>query len=133
MKVIDEAIASGARQSACCELLGPSPRTILRWRAGKQDGRRGPHHLGGNTLSEAERRVVLTTINSAPYQGLSPHQIVPKLADRGIYLSSEAPMYRLIREEKTPRRNQLRRIKSAQNPRILPRVPISYGAGISRI
>jgi putative transposase len=40
---------------------------------------------------------VLATVNAAEYRDLSPHQIVPRLADAGQYLASESTIYRLLR------------------------------------
>jgi putative transposase len=51
-------------------------------------------------LSETERAAVLARLNSAEFAGASHNQVVPKLADRGEYLASEASMYRILREEK---------------------------------
>ena len=33
------------------------------------------------------------------YSDLSPHQIVPRLSDAGVYLASESTMYRVLRAE----------------------------------
>jgi transposase InsO family protein len=41
---------------------------------------------------------VLALVNSDAYRELSPKQIVPRLADQGVYVASEATMYRLLRE-----------------------------------
>lgn len=38
-------------------------------------------------------------MNSPKYAGLSPKQIVPLLADEGIYLASESSIYRILRAE----------------------------------
>jgi hypothetical protein len=38
--------------------------------------------------------------NSAPFRDLSPNQIVPKLADQGVYLASESSFYRVLKEHK---------------------------------
>jgi len=40
---------------------------------------------------------VLGVMTSARYGGLSPKQLVPRLADGGVYLASESTMYRLRR------------------------------------
>lgn len=40
----------------------------------------------------------MSVVNSPEHQGLSPKQIVPKLADQGIYVASESTIYRLLRE-----------------------------------
>jgi transposase InsO family protein len=51
-----------------------------------------------NALSEAEREKFVATANMAEFRDLSPHQIVPRLADRGEYLGSESTLFRLLRE-----------------------------------
>lgn len=38
-------------------------------------------------------------MNAAPYREMSPHQIVPRLADAGRYLGSESTIYRILRAE----------------------------------
>jgi transposase InsO family protein len=43
---------------------------------------------------------LLATVNSAAYCDLTPHQIVPRLADAGQYLASESTMYRVLRAER---------------------------------
>lgn len=42
---------------------------------------------------------MLRTVNSPEYRDLSVKQIVPLLADRGVYLASESTMYRILRNE----------------------------------
>lgn len=98
--LIDEAVRAGARRAPACQLLGLSVRTVERWRSGRtDDARHGAHHAPANQLSGGERRALLTTMNSAAYRELSPHQIVPRLADLGRYLGSESTMYRVLRAE----------------------------------
>lgn len=100
LALIDEAVASGARLNLACDLLGLPARTVQRWRkqgeAGGQDRRRGPNTPPVNKLSEAEEKLVLETITSPPFADLSPKQIVPLLADEGIYLASESTCYRIL-------------------------------------
>lgn len=97
--LIEEAVANGARRAPACAVLGVSVRTLERWRAGAvEDGRQGPRTRPANALTAAERATLLATVNSAPYCDLSPHQIVPRLADAGQYLASESTMYRVLRE-----------------------------------
>jgi putative transposase len=100
--LIDEAVASGARQSEACKLVGIEPRSLQRWRGqGIGDDRRaGPKKAPGNKLSDVERRQLLAIANSPTYRDLSPKQIVPRLADEGIYVASESTIYRVLREEK---------------------------------
>jgi len=51
-----------------------------------------------NKLTEAERRRVLEVVNSPEHRDRSPKQIVPSLADQGVYIASESTMYRILRE-----------------------------------
>jgi len=64
------------------------------------DARHGPHHVPANALTHAERCGILTIVNAAPYRDLSPHQIVPHLADAGRYIGSESTIYRILRAER---------------------------------
>ena len=98
MRLIDEAVQEGARRSRACEELGVSMRTVQRWQHTPEDGRLQPHHEApANKLSEAERQAVLDAANRVGYASLTPHQIVPKLADEGIYLASESTFYRVLK------------------------------------
>ena len=98
--VIEEAIADGARRHAACAQLGLSRRTVERWRgAHPADERHGPHHVPANTFTDAERRAICATVTALAYRDLSPHQIVPRLADLGQYLGSESTIYRVLRAQ----------------------------------
>jgi putative transposase len=98
MQLIDEAVQEGARRACACKELGLSVRSVQRWQHMPKDGRVGvPREAPPNKLSEAERQGVLDAANRAGYASLSPHQIVPKLADEGIYLASESTFYRVLR------------------------------------
>ncbi len=103
--LIDEAIESGARQSRACEELGLNARTLQRWRHTPEDGRPGAQRpVPANKLSEAERQAVLAAANEPGYESLTPHQIVPKLADEGRYVASESTFYRVLKAEGQGRR-----------------------------
>jgi putative transposase len=101
--LIAEAVAAGARQHHACQVVGVSARTLERWRAEPGDDARqrprGPRRAPPNQLTSAERRAVLATVNAAEFRDLSPHQIVPRLADAGRYLASESTIYRILRAE----------------------------------
>jgi putative transposase len=99
--LIDTAVEAGARRGPACRVLGLSVRTVERWRAGHDtDARHGPHHRPANMLTSAERETLLTVVNAPAYRDLSPHQIVPRLADAGQYLASESTIYRVLRAER---------------------------------
>jgi putative transposase len=95
--LVDEAQRAGARLSRICAELDLSTRSIDRWRK-RPDGddrRVGPHHVPRNALSDGERARVVEVMTSAKYAGVSPKQLVPELADDGLYLASESTLYRL--------------------------------------
>jgi len=102
INLIDMAVESGARQKKAAAIMGISARTIIRWRqqSGGQDQRKGPLTAPANKLSEKERQQVLDISNSTTFRDLSPKQIVPKLADQGVYLASESTFYRVLKEHK---------------------------------
>ncbi len=79
-----------------------SLRTLQRWERDLDQGdmRRGPITAAAHGLNFEERQAVIACANSAEYQDLPPSQIVPKLADRGVYLASESTFYRVLKKEK---------------------------------
>jgi putative transposase len=101
--LIDQAKAAGARRAQACAELGIDERTCRRWRArdGTPEDRRptAPRPAPSNKLLEEERQAVLDACNSQAFESLPPSQIVPRLADQGRYLASEASFYRILRAE----------------------------------
>jgi transposase InsO family protein len=111
--LIAEAVAAGARRWRACEVLGLSVRTVERWGANDEDGRRGPNHVPANKLSEVERQRAVAVMTSPEFRDWSPKQIVPALASRGEYIGSEPTLYRILHEE------------DMQHPRGRERAPVS--------
>ena len=99
LELMSETQASGARLEPACRVLGISARSIERWRADPEAGDRrcGPQRRPSNALSPAEETQIVTVLTSSRYAGLSPKQLVPQLADEGLYLASESTMYRVQR------------------------------------
>ncbi len=100
---IDEACAAGARVTAACRVVEISPRTLQRWREEgevKVDGRKeaGAQREPANKLSEHERQQILSVVNEPEFAHMPPSQIVPALADRGLYIASESSFYRVLHE-----------------------------------
>ena len=60
------------------------------------DRRKGSPRLVSHKLSEEERQRILLTCNQAEYASLPPGQIVPALADQGLYIGSESSFYRVL-------------------------------------
>ena len=116
--LVDEAVASGARRSRACQVIGMSVRTLQRWRAFGETAvaadrrptavRVAPAHR----LTAAERARIVAICNQVPFAHLPPSQIVPKLADRGEYLASESSFYRVLKAH-----DQVHHRGSARAPR----------------
>ncbi len=119
LSLVDEAVRSGARLRSACHELGLSVRTIQRWREhdGSEDRRHGPRTVPANKLSVEERQQILETVNTPEFRDLSPHQIVPRLADQQTYLASESTMYRLLREHKQLKHRERSRPATSRRPR----------------
>lgn len=90
---IEEARAAGATQASACSAAGITARTLQRWRL--PDGSvlvdRRPdavRPMPCTALSETERAAILETANEPRFASLPPSQIVPQLADEGVYLGS---------------------------------------------
>jgi putative transposase len=105
VQLIDEACDAGARQSRACAELALSVLTYQRWKdapadeAVRVDGRpRATRPPPGNKLSAQEQQQVLAACNTPAHASLPPSQIVPRLADDGVYLASESTFYRVLRE-----------------------------------
>ena len=102
IELIKEALCAGARTEKCCKELGISQRTLQRWRQDetsivdrrKQATRPAPQ----NKLTPEEKQQIIAVVNQPEFSSLPPSQIVPALADAGIYLASESSFYRILRE-----------------------------------
>jgi transposase InsO family protein len=99
--LVAEAVAQGSRQDTACEMVGVAARTLQRWPRPEtvKDGRRGPRTAPRNKLSQRERDQMVAMAARPEFCNASPHQIVPRLADRGEYLASESSFYRVLKTE----------------------------------
>ena len=121
VELIREAVHSGARRVAAARMLGISMRTLQRWEAEgcRKDQRCGPHGPPANALSEAERAIVVAVATCPTFRDLPPCQIVPILAECGVYVGSEASFYRILREAKLLARRGKARASTHHRPREL--------------
>jgi len=99
LELVREAHASGASKASACELIGIDVRTFERWQTKPKDLRCGPLTAPSNALTAEERATVLRHANSEEFANLPPGQIVPKLADLGIYVGSESTFYRVLKAD----------------------------------
>lgn len=102
---IDDACAAGARLDKASDIAGISPRTIQRYRLNdevKSDGRKAAasRRTPANKITEEERSEILRVANSPQFENKPPSQIVPELADQGLYIASESSFYRILRAAK---------------------------------
>ncbi|MDD9305280.1 MAG: DDE-type integrase/transposase/recombinase, partial [Desulfobacter sp.] len=97
LQLISEVCKSGARKNIAARLLGLTIRTLQRWaKSGMTDKRKGSRATPANKMSDAERQQIIKILESPEFAGLNPNQIVPRLADQGIFLGSESTKYRIL-------------------------------------
>jgi len=103
--LIDQAMACGARLSQCCKVLNLSRRTINRWRIDQQNNKEDKRKNAlrakpSNSLTSEQKDEIISYCNLPENASKPPAQIVPELADQGIYIASESSFYRVLRERK---------------------------------
>jgi transposase InsO family protein len=118
LDLVQEATDAGAGFDAACEVLDLSGRTVQRWRllGGGEDRRYGPKREPSNKLSAAEKRAIIEVANSPEYRDVSPKQIVPRLADQGIFIASESSFYRTLHEHDLVHHRERSNPASAHRP-----------------
>ena len=120
MKLVNEALQSGASQVQICATLGISARTLQRWRNAGEGGTdqrcEASRRVPANALSPQEKEAVLELCNQPEYASKCPSQIVPMLADMGEYLASESSIYRILRAQ-----NQQHHRGKARAPKARPK------------
>ena len=101
--LIEQARSGGATLGRACAQVGLTARSVQRWSL--PVAVQGDLRVSGkrryvrptNKLSEPEQQAVLDVLNSDEYKDLPPSQVVPRLADKQVYLACESTMYRLLR------------------------------------
>jgi len=124
--LIKEAVDAGSREYKACNVLEISSRTLRRWKnqlkATQQleDQRQSKytHRSPTNRLTQIERERIISICNQKEYQSLPPSQIVPILADKGVYIASESSFYRTLKaEDQLNRRGRAESHKSVAKPK----------------
>jgi putative transposase len=99
LKLLNETKAEKCRKSAICESLGISLRSIQNWnKFGTTDLRKGSFKKTSNKLSAEEEEKIIKTSCSNRFKDLTPYEIVPILAEEGLYLASESTFYRVLKK-----------------------------------
>jgi len=119
--LIDDACKNGARLDSACRVIGISARTLERWRADgdvKIDGRpTACRPEPANKLTVEEKGNILDICHQPEYASLPPGQIVPRLADQGVYVASESSFYRVLRQAgEQNHRTRSRKPRAANRP-----------------
>ena len=103
--LIDDAVSNGAKLNNACKILDLTEKTYYRWKKQlKETGSTADlrptakRPTPANKLSDEERKQIIQVVNQKEYASLSPAEIVPALADEGIYIASESSFYRVLRE-----------------------------------
>ena len=103
VQMVGQAQHAGARLAAACNEVGMSMRTYERWVLEgelRADGRpEADRPEPSHKLSEAERERMVALCHEPRFADLAPSQIVPRLADEGMYLASESSFYRVLRAQ----------------------------------
>lgn len=100
--IINEAIEAGCGVAKACQEAGIDRRTFRRWTTGAAneviaDARpQAVRPEPCNKLTNDERARVLEVCHEQRFADAPPSQIVPALADDGIYLGSESTYYRIL-------------------------------------
>ena len=99
---VAEAVAHGATLEGAAQGLGLTARTVERWKKapeGVGDLRSGPKTTPSHALTAEERKQIVQIATSPSYRNISVRQLVPRLADEGVYVASESSFYRVLHEE----------------------------------
>lgn len=91
---------NGSRHAIACEDAGIDVKTFKRWIMNIDDKRKGPNSSPANKLTEKEVEDIIRVSTSTEFVDLPPNQIVPTLADKGIYIASESSFYKVLNERK---------------------------------
>ena len=118
--LIDEAVNAGAGFCVACKTAGIDRRTYRRWldqETGEVriDARpQTPRKRPSQALKPEERKMILLTCQLPHFADMPPSQIVPTLADQGMYLGSESSFYRVLHAaEQQHERGRARRRSSS--------------------
>ena len=111
------------------QIIDISERTLKRWRGVDglvaEDQRPESEPIEQpHKLTQAEELAILSACNQPQYRSSPPSQIVPSLADKGVYLASESSFYRVLKKHQ--QQNHRGRMKP---PRKVPE-PTSFTATV---
>jgi putative transposase len=99
-KIVERLVEGQSFNKIARDLGVGKRRTLQRWEKTPDqcDQRLGPTNVSVKQLSTEERQEIIDVSNSIEYRNLPPSQIVPTLADKGIYIASESSFYRVLKQ-----------------------------------
>ncbi len=121
IELIREAVEAGASRAKACETIGISLRSLQRWEKDcTADKRKGSLKMVYRKLSEGERQDIIDISCDDRFKDLTPHEIVPILAEDGRYIASESTFYRVLKQESMihHRRNSRPQSKTGKPPEL---------------
>jgi transposase InsO family protein len=98
--LIEETLSHGVNRTTICKDCGIGVKTLNRWKTYVKDMRNGPNSSPANKLKTDEIDEIIKISTSTEYVDKTPNEIVPLLADKGIYIASESSFYRVLKENK---------------------------------
>lgn len=90
----------GARKNELSRVFEIPIRTIQRWEKKLIDQRTVVKKKPKNKLSDEEYEQIISVCCEKRFADLTPHEIVPILAEEGRYIASESTFYRVLRKQK---------------------------------
>lgn len=112
VELVKESTNNGATLERSCKIVGIDPKTFHQWKNCKIDRRTiANRESPANRLRIEEELEIIRIINLPKYANLPPSQIIPKLADEGIYIASESTFYRVMKAHK-----QLKHRRTSKTP-----------------
>lgn len=120
MTSVAESLKGGARKSKACAAINLQLRTLQRWE--KQpigDKRSLIVKEPANKLTSAERNEILRVCCSEKFKDMTPNEIVPKMAETGYFIASEASFYRILKAEGMVRKSNSRNTSQRKKPMAL--------------
>jgi transposase InsO family protein len=116
--LIQEAVESGARLWKACEVIGITVRSYQRWGKDQRKGdrRHGARSRPANALSQEEVAAIVAVASSVRFRDVAVSQLVPILAEEGLYVASESSFYRVLRREKLLKHRESSRERRHSRP-----------------
>jgi transposase InsO family protein len=95
VEAVDEAMARGARQVKCCEVLSLCERRLERWRKAKEDRRVGGYRAHGQRLSTEEYQEAVVIVKNAIKAQRPLRAVYAELLDAGRHVAAPSTLYRI--------------------------------------